>query len=129
MAEMLLDTTVFQDYRQGVPGARRIFEQIIDGSITASVSPLTVFELWGSSGFDRRSEIGYVGMLRFLEEAPLSSQAAKVASIWIASLEEADRPGLARFALLAATAQERREPICTGQPEPFGRFYSELVSY
>ena len=129
MAELMLDTTVFHDYRAGDPGARAVIERIMSGQITASISPITVFELWGNSGLDRRTEIGYVGMLRFLEEASLSHDAAKVAGIWIAPLEEAERVRLARYAVVAATARERGEPICTLDTEPFTRFNSEVVGY
>ncbi len=130
MAEMLLDATVFRDYRVGDPGARVIIEQVIEGSRTASVSPLTVFELWeGDGGLDRRAEMGYAGMLGFLETAPLSSEAAKVAGVWIASVEPEQRDELARVALIAATAQERGEPIYTRNVESFSRFYSDVVGY
>ena len=129
MADMLLDTAVLQDYRRGDTGARAVIDQVLDGSTTASVSTVSVFELWGAAGIDRRAEMGYVGMLRFLQEAPLSMEAAKVAGIWIASVEPEQRDGLARFALIAATAKERGETICTRDQEPFARFYSELVGY
>ena len=129
MAELMLDATVFHDYRTGHSGARSVIERIMSGQITASISPFTVFELWGNSDMDRRTEIGYVGMLRFLEEASLSHEAAKVAGIWIAPLEESERIRLARYALVAATARERGEPICTRDTEPFSRFISEVVGY
>ena len=129
MAKLLLDTTVMQDYRRGDPGAQAIIDQIVRGEVTASICPLTLFELWGSSDLDRRSEMGYVGMLKFIEEAPLSNEAAKVAGLWVAALDEEERGLLARFALVAATAKERGEPICTRNPEPFSKFYSEFVSY
>ena len=129
MAELMLDTTVFHDYRAGHSGARALIERIMSGQITASISPFTVFELWGSSELDRRTEIGYVGMLRFLEEASLSHEAAKVAAIWVAPLDEAERSRLTRYALVAATARERGEPICTRNNEHFSRFNSEVVGY
>ena len=129
MAEMLLDTTLFRDYRRGVPGARAIVERILEGDTTASVAPLTVSELWSDAGFDRRTEIAFAGLLSFLEQAPLSAEAAKVAGIWIASLDEDERDALARYALIAATARERGEPVCTSDPEPYSRFYSEVVGY
>ena len=129
MADMLLDSTVFRDYRNGDSGARSIVEQVVEGAITASISPLTVFDLWAGAQFDRRTEIGYVGMLSFLEEAPLSTEAAKAAGLWLASVEEEERERLTHFALLAATARERGVAICTRNPEPFSKFYSEIVAY
>ena len=129
MAEMLLDLTVFEDYRDGHAGARSIMEKVLAGELAASVSSLTVFDLWRSPGFDRRMEIGYSGMLSFLEEAPLSVDAAKTAGVWLASVGDREREALARFALIAAVANQREEPICTRNPVPFSRFYSRLVEY
>ena len=129
MAEMMLDATVFRDYRVGDPGARAIIEQVMGGSRTASISPLTVFELWGGGDLDRRAEIGYAGMLGFLEVASLSTEAAQAAGVWILSIEPDERDGLARVALVAATAQERGEPICTRNAHQFSRFNSEVMDY
>ena len=52
-----------------------------------------------------------------------------LAGIWIGSLDEDERDSLARYALIAATARERGEPVCTSDPESYSRFYSELVGY
>ena len=129
MPEMLLDTTVFRDYRGGDPGARIIVEQVLAGTLTASVSAFTIFELWGAPGFDRRAEIAYQGMMTFLEQAPLSPEAARQAGLWLASVEYEELERLTRFALLAATALERQESICTRDVEAFSRFYSDVTEY
>ena len=84
MADILLDATVFLDYRSGVRGAQSLFEQIVRKEISASVSPFTVFQLWGMADLDRQAEMGYTSMLTFLEEAPLTVQAAKTARLWTA---------------------------------------------
>ena len=101
----------------------------MNGEIEASVSPITVFELWASPGFDRRTEIGYLGLLSFMEEAPLSVAAAKLAGLWLGSMSTEERGGMARIALVAATANERGVPVCTRNAESFGRFYQDLVEY
>ena len=129
MSNVLLDTTVFHDYRGGDEAARALVERIMNGEITASVSPLTVLHLWADPGFDRPTEIGYFGMLSFIEEAPLSVSAAKEAALWLKSVEEEEREGLTHFALVAATASQRGEAICTRNPEPYTRFYSEILGY
>ena len=129
MTDMLLDITVFQDYVQGDEDARAIISQVIEGTKTAAISPLIRFELWRDPSLDRKTEIGYVALLSFLEDAPLSAEAAKTAGLWLASVEEAERNNLGYFALVAATARERGEPICTRNSEPFDRFYSDFVDY
>ena len=129
MTDMLLDITVFQDYVQGDEDAHAIISQVIEGTKTAAIPPLILFELWQDPSLDRKTEIGYVAMLSFLEDAPLSAEAAKKAGLWLASVEETERDKLAYFALIAATAQERGEPICTRNQELFSRFYSDFVDY
>ena len=47
------------------------------GEIAASVSSVTVVQLWGDPSMDRQAEIGSSGVLNFMEEAPLSIEAAK----------------------------------------------------
>ena len=129
MADLMLDSTVFRDHQSGDPGARALVERIIDGSVTAAASPVTLFELWRAPDLDRQAEIGYVGILSFLEEAPLSVEAAKIAGIWLASVDEDERPGLTTVALIAASAHERKESIATSNPGPFNRFDSETIGY
>ncbi len=129
LADILLDATVFLDYRNGVQGARTLFEQIVRKEVSASVSPITVFQLWGRADLDRQAEMGYTSMLAFLDEAPLTVQAAKTAGLWIASIAPEERGGLLSYALLVATAAERGEQICTRNMEPFRHFPSELREY
>lgn len=129
MTDMLLDITVFQDYVQGDEDARAIISHVIEGTKTAAISPLILFELWRDPSLDRKTEIGYVAVLSFLEDAPLSAEAAKTAGLWLASVEEEERDKLAYFALVGATARERGEPICTRNQDLFSRFYSDFVDY
>ena len=129
MADMILDASVFRAYLGGDVGARTIIEQITAGDAKAAISPLTVFELWGDPMLDRQTEVGYVGLLSFLEEAPLSIEAAKSAGIWIAAVEKELRSELFRSTLIAATARDRSEPICTGNPGLYVRFNSEVIEY
>jgi len=129
MTDMLLDVSVFYDHGRGDPRAQAIIQRILSGDTTASVSPITLFELWRSPDLDRRTEIRYVSMVTFLEEAPLTAEAAKMAGVWIADVEDDERERLSRYALIAATARERGEPIATNDTEPFSRFHPELVEY
>ena len=129
MADMLLDTRLIQDYRTGDPGAGSIIQQVVEGVITASVSPLTVFELLRSTKLDRRVEVEYVSILSFLEMAPLTAEAAKSAGVWMASFTENEQDNLGQFSLIAATAKERGEAVCTRNSEAFGRFKVEIVGY
>ena len=129
MADILVDNTLFEDFRKGDGGARDMIDKIIDGEITAAISPLTVFHLWNDSELDRRTEISYSSILAFLEEAPFTVAASKQAGLWIASTNAEDRGRLVYFAMVAATARERGEVICTRNSEPYGNFQSDLTAY
>ena len=129
MAELLLDATVFEDYRAGNSGAREIIEKAIDGSISVSVSSVTVFQLWGDPSMDRQAEIGSSSVLSFMEQAPLSADAAKRAGRWLGTLDPQQRAALAPLALVAATAKERGERVCTRDPDAFGPFDADVVGY
>ncbi len=129
MADMLLDITLFRDYLKGVPAARSIVEQVIDGRATASVSSVTVYELWQEPSLDRRTEMAYAALLSFLEEAPLSVDAAKRAGLLLAALDDERRSPLSYHALVAAVAQERGEPVCTRASEGFSAFHADVISY
>ena len=97
-------------------------------SITASISPVTVVELWGSPDLDRKAEIRYSAILSLMEEAPLSVPAARTAGMWLASLgSQAGGGVLVSRALVAATANEREEPVCTRDAESFSQFDCEVV--
>ena len=129
MAELLLDITVFEDYRSGDLGARDIFDRIMDGELKAAVSSLTVYHVWSGPSFDRRSEIGFTGMLSFLEEACLTVESAKTAAVWTAALNNEEKADLSHYAMVAAIAKERGESICTRNPDPFLKFYSQVIEY
>ena len=126
---MLIDSTVFRDYRVGDAGALNIINQVMDGTISASISPLTVLNLWSNTHLNRRQEIGYTGILNFLHNVPLSQQAAKQAGVWLSSIPEESRGKLSYFALIAATARENEMAICTRNQELFGKFCSEFIDY
>ena len=129
MAELLLDVTVFEDYRAGDPGARTVIDMAIDGNISVSVSPITVFQLWGDPSLDRQSEIGSASIMSFMEQASLSTEAAKLAGRWLAKFDPEQRAALAPTALVAATAEERGERVCARDPEVFVPFGTKAVGY
>ena len=63
-------------------------------------------------------------LVRSMRLAALAAGAVFLAFLWAFGIL-----ALARIALIAATAQERGEPIYTRNVEPFSRFYSDVVGY
>lgn len=130
MADILLDITVIQDGLAGNEAALDILRQVMNQSITASVSPITIVELWSDTNIDRKSEIRYTGIINFLKEAPLTLDACKIAGLWLASLNDVkERQHYEHFALIAASAKERDEPICTRNTEDYSKFHVDTIAY
>ncbi len=129
MADMLLDTTLFDDLRKGDAEARKVVEAILDGEVKAVVSPLTVCELWQGDGIDRRTEIGFLSVLRFVEEAAPDIEIARTAGLWLTGSQQDGRRDAACVALIAATASHLGVPICTRDDEAFERFDVEISAY
>lgn len=133
MVDMLLDETLFADFRLGDEGARAIVEDILDGNVKAGISPLTAYRVWRGLNMDRRAEIILLSLLRFIEEAPLSIDAAKRAGLWAAERQdgqgEESEEGAGYYALVASTALDVQAPVCTRNPAAFERFGADVLGY
>ena len=134
MADMLLDKTLFDDLRNGDAAARAMVESILNGDIQAAISPLTVCELWRSGDIDRRTEIGFISVLRFVEEAPPDIETARTAGLWAADYQKSEEAhslerDASHIALVAATANQLGIPICTRAADAFAQFDVEITAY
>ena len=134
MADMLLDITLFDDLRSGDEGARKVVEAILDGKIKAAVSPATICELWQSDAIDRRTEIGFLSVLRFVEEAAPDIEIARTAGLWMSGSRDNSQADVGQrdgacVALAAATANSLAIPICTRDDEAFEGFDVEITVY
>ena len=128
MADVLFDTTVFIDYYRGDAGAKRLIDSVVDGSLTASYSSLTSFEIWIGVN-TREEELDFLAMLGQCEEAPLTASMARTAAIWLKGSSPRRAEGLFRDALIAATADERGEAICTRNVRDFERLSIDVRTY
>lgn len=129
MADMLLDITLFDDLRRGDVEARKVIEGILDGEVAAAISPMTVCELWHRGGIDRRAEIGFLSVLRFVEEIAPNIDAARTAGLWLADSDLSSGRDAACVAVAAATAKQLDIPICTRDLDSFNRFDVEITTY
>lgn len=128
MADALLDTTFFIDYHRGDAAARSLWLQIRERRLTASVSVVTVFELWVGE-LSRREDIQYRAMLAAMEEVPLTAVEAETAALWLRGLSLSVSEAIVRDAFIAATAARRGEPIYTRNVRDFRRFYTDVQTY
>ncbi len=62
----VIDSSVLLGYRSGHTGCQNLLYKAIDGDIEIIISPLSVSKIWSSQDFDRKSEIGYLGLLEFM---------------------------------------------------------------
>lgn len=143
MADYLFDTTVFIDYHRGVPAAKRLFEDLIDGNISASYCALTFTELWigisttTEEELRHKEEIKYKAAFDLMESAPISDEDAKLAGIWLGKLvgkldEEARKEFLKEFladSIIGAVANRRGEIVCTRNKKHFEQFSVQTESY
>ena len=129
MADILLDRTVFDDLSRGETEARRIIESILDGETEAAVSPMTVLELWRSAEIDRRTEIGFLSVLRFLEQVAPNIEIARTAGLWLSESTHDTHRDIACVAMVAATASQLGIPICTRDTAAFELYDVEISPY
>ena len=132
MSKILLDKTIFIDFFNEDTSARSIMKKIIDQELVGSVSPITLYDLWKMESFNRKHEISITAILKFIEVASLSISAAKYAGNLISKPnldEDNQNPDIYLFSLIAATAKERNELICTRNIELYHKFNVEIFDY
>ena len=80
--------------------------------------------------FDRKYEISTTAILKFIQVATLSISAAKSAANLISKLNlvDADKD-IYLSSLIAATAKERNESICTRNIDTYNKFDIEIFDY
>ena len=127
MADMLLDASLFRAYLGGDRSARRVVDRVLEGSETAAVSSVTLFELWKDPDLDRRTEMALTALMGFVEVTPLSADAAKRAGLLLAARDNGNGAMASNHALVAAVALERGEPVCTIDASPYSGFGVEFV--
>ncbi len=128
MSNLLLDTTIFIDYYRGDPGALEVMEEVFQERLRASFSPISILELW-LVNMSVEEENVYRRILPYLEEAPLTRPIALRAAESLRSLELSLREAMIRDALIAATASERGEPVCTRNTRDFQRLGVSIRPY
>ena len=77
--DYLIDSSVIKSYTDGNSKAMELIYSGIDGNISLAISSYTLYKVWGTDSFDRRSEIGYSGLLKFLKVINVDSEIAKIA--------------------------------------------------
>ena len=77
--EILIDSTIMEAYRVGDKDAMRLMYRAIDGDISIGICSYSVALLWANPQFDRKSEIGFTGLLGFLKVVDFDIKIAQLA--------------------------------------------------
>jgi hypothetical protein len=72
----VIDSSVLLGYKSGHTGCQNLLYKAIDGEMEIIISPLSVSKIWKSQDFDRKSEIGYLGLLEFMTISPIDLETA-----------------------------------------------------
>jgi predicted nucleic acid-binding protein len=128
MADALFDTTLFVGYLNGDEAAGRLVGSVVWGDASGSYSSITTFEVWLGTRVPE-DEVALDSILEHFEAAPLSYAAAKQAAVWLRGTSPRQSEALFRDALIAATAQERGEPLVTRNAKDFQRFGIDVQAY
>ena len=128
MADALFDTTVVIDHYNGYSGAVSLFDSVIRGDLSVGYSPISTLELWVGIT-TTQEEIDYSGMISLLEELPVTSAVARIASSWMRGLSPRRTDLLLRDVLIAATAVHYKLTLYTRNVRDFRRLHSDVRSY
>ena len=128
MTDALFDTTVFIDAYNRHGGAEALVRRVVRGSLTASYSPMTVFELW-IRPMQRQEEMRHRALLALLEESYFDSDSARLMAAWLQVAPVSRSQRLTGDAIIAATAAARGEVIYTRNVADFVRLYPNVRSY
>ena len=130
MTTLLLDETVFEDFCAGYGGAKQLLDRIMDGSVSAYVSPLTIVNLWRNGYLNRKSEIAYRSILTFTEEIQLNLDMAIAAGRAMVSVVlDEEQQKLDYFGLISSIASQCGYTICTRRPDKFSIFDCDVLTY
>ena len=77
--EILIGSTIMEAYRVGDNDAKRLMYRAIDGDISIGICSYSVALLWANPQFDRKSEIGFTGLLGFLKVVDVDIKVAQLA--------------------------------------------------
>ena len=115
--EILIDSTIMEAYRVGDKDARRLMYRAIDGDISIGICSYSVALLWSDPQFDRKSEIGFTGLLGFLKVVDFGIKSAKLAGHLLretySTSEEACFEKTMENAIVEAAADSLSCPVVT----------------
>ncbi len=128
MADVVMDTTDFEDVKNGNVSATRLLDRLQRSAARIYYSPITVFELWLRMMLPLE-EARHLAVLASCDEAPFDQHAARIMALWLRGHPRSGRRRLLGDAMIAATAASLGATIYIRNPRDFTRFYTDVQSY
>ena len=127
---VLLDMSVVTDYMAGDQGAGALIEKALSGEVAASVSAMTVLQLWRTQVDDRRAEIRLIALMRFVEQVPVTADVARVAGQLRSQSGDGPRANEeVMVAVNVAVSNDLGVPVCTRDARTYQGHGCEVVPY
>ena len=127
---LLLDLSVLTDYLAGDQGAGALVEKALSGEIAASISTMTVLQLWRTGVDDRRAEIRLIALLKFVEQVPVTAEVAQVAGQLCSQSGHGPRADAeVMVAVNVAVSRDLSVPVCTRDARTYQGHGCEVVPY
>ena len=99
-----LDTTFLIDWHRRDPRIASLREEIIAGLHDVSINPIVETEYFSARRVTREKEMTFESVAALCEFVPLSSEACRLAALWLARLDIKQRRAHFNDALIAATS-------------------------
>ena len=127
---VLLDISVVTDYLAGDQGAGALIEKVLSGEVAASVSTMTVLQLWRTQVDDRRAEIRLIALLRFVEQVPVTADVSRIAGQLCSRSGDGPRSDEdVMVAVNVAVSRDLGVPVCTRDARTYQVHGCEVVPY
>ena len=127
---VLIDISVVADYLAGDHGASALIEKALSGEVAASISTMTVLQLWRTQVDDRRDEIRLIALLRFVEQVPVTGEVARVAGQMCSRSGDGRRADEELMeAVNVAVSRDLGVPVCTRDVRTYQGHGCETVPY
>ena len=75
--DAIIDSSVLLSYKSGDPFTKNLMFKAIDEEISLGITAFSLFIIWSSSDFDRKSVIGFMSLIEYLTIIEINLENAK----------------------------------------------------
>ena len=123
----VIDSSILLGYRLGHSDCQDLLYKAIDGEIEIFISPLSVSKIWSSQDFDRKSEIGYLGLLEFVTMSSMDIETAIKTGHTLRENSTDINIDL-EAASIVSICNMSGYPLVTANPELYGDLFDGAIS-